>query len=103
MPTRTIIPAQTAAVSTHADFPSDWYENIVAVADNLAGAEEVDVFIKVGTNYVIAYDESGSAYKLTATRTSIPLPGGPIYGFTKDATAGACGVYVALSRAAKRR
>lgn len=103
MPTRTIIPAQTAAVTEEADFPSDWYKNIVVAADHLAEAEEVDVFIKIGSTYVVAYDEAGDPYKLTATRTSIPLPGGPIYGFTKDSTAVACGVYVITSRGNKRR
>lgn len=99
----TVITPRTAAVVTQVDFPSDWYEQVVVVATGLAGAEEVDIYIKIGSTYVVAYDQAGAAYKLTATRTSIPLPGGPIYGFLKDATAGAAGVFMALSKGSKKR
>lgn len=102
MPTRTIIPPQTAAVATQVDFPSDKYSQIVAIATGLAGVEEVDVYVKVGSTYVIASDSAGAAIKLTATAPTLTLVGGPIYGFLKDATAAAAGVFMALSTGNKR-
>lgn len=103
MPTQTLIPAQTAAVATHVDFPSDWYQDIMAAATGLAGTEEVDIFVKIGSVYVLATDHNGSVVKLTAAAPSRPLVGGPVYGFIKDATASPAGVYAITSRGNKRR
>jgi hypothetical protein len=100
--TQTIIVPQTAAVTEEQDLSTKYYKNVVVAADGLAGAEEVDIFIKVNGEYVI-YASGGTAIKLTATQPSATLPGGPIYGFLKDATAGACGVFALLSLGNKRR
>lgn len=99
---QTIISPRTAAVSTQADLSTKYYENVVVAASALAGAEEVDIYIKVNGVYVI-YASGGTPIKLTATQPSATLPGGPIYGFLKDATAGSCGVFALLSLGNKRR
>lgn len=97
-----IISPRTAAVTTQADLSTKYYEQVVVAADKLAGAEEVDIYIKVNGAYVL-YAIGGTAVKLTATQPSATLPGGPIYGFQKDATATACGVFALLSLGNKRR
>lgn len=99
---QTIISPTAAAVTTEADLSTKYYENVVVAADALATTEEVDIFIKVNGEYVI-YASGGTAIKLTATQPSATLPGGPIYGFLKDATADACGVFALLSLGNKRR
>lgn len=97
-----IITPRTAAVTTQADLSTKYYKNVVVAADRLAGAEEVDIYIKVNGTYII-YTVAGTAVKLTATSPSATLPGGPIYGFQKDATATATGVFALLSLGNKRR
>lgn len=71
---------------------------MVIAADNLAGAEEVDIFIYVNGGWETATDADGNAVKLTATIPTLTLVAGPRYAVTKDATAGACGVFVSKQR-----
>lgn len=100
-----ILQPTTAAVVApdYGLFNSSWYDHVVIASDALAGAEEVDIFIKIGDNYIVASDFSGNPAVLTATAPSINLPGGPVYAVLKDATAGAAGVYALLSLGSKRR
>ena len=67
--------------------------DIAISADVLASAEECDIYVMAGNTWTIAVDAFGAAAKLTATKPMAILRGGPTYGVTKDATAGACGVY----------
>lgn len=97
-----VITPRTAAVAVQADLSTKYYENVVVAADKLAGAEEVDIYIKVNGTYVLWLVENEAA-KLTATAPTIVLPGGPIYGFLKDSTEAACGVFALLSLGNKRR
>ena len=91
----TVIAPLTGAVVTQAVVQSDKYPWVFISADNLAGAEEVDIYFRSGNSWVVVADPAtGNAVKLT---TAIPvqiLRGGGLYGVLKDATAGACGVYV---------
>lgn len=100
-----IISPRTAAViaPNYGLFNSSWYKHVVIAADLLAGAEEVDIYIKLGDRYITAIDTDNEIAKLTATAPAITLPGGPVYAILKDATAGACGVYALLSLGAKNR
>ena len=88
------IPATTSAVTVTKPIQSKGYQSITVAADGLAAAEEADLFIKVGTGWEVLADSAGTARKLTATITQLTLEGGPTYGVTKDATAGACGIFV---------
>jgi len=74
-------------------FDAALYSSVTISADNLAGVEEVDIYEAAGNTWKIATDGTGTAYKLTATVTSWNLIGGKTYAVSKDATAGACGVY----------
>ena len=89
------IPPATAAQATTQGFETNGYERIMVCADNLAGAEEVDLFIEAGGTFVALPDAAmtGTA-KLTATITALALDAGYRYGVRKDSTVGACGVYV---------
>jgi hypothetical protein len=103
--TYTIIAPTTAAVEApdYGLFNSTWYKHVVVACDTLAGAEEVDIYILVNGKYLVAVDTDNEVAKLTATAPVITLPGGPVYAFLKDATAGAAGVFALLSLGAKRR
>jgi hypothetical protein len=90
---RAPISPTTAAVTAKAPFNVRGSAVIVA-ADNLAGAEEVDIFVKVGSGWETLVDSAGTARKLTATITMLTLEADAVYAVTKDATAGACGVFV---------
>ncbi len=68
------------------------YPSIILSADNLAAAEEVDIYYENGK---VVTDSSGTAIKLTATITAVPLLGGVIYFASKDVTAGACALFMA--------
>lgn len=72
------------------------YDKVTLSSDVLADAEEVDIYVAAGGTFVVAANESGTAYKLTATVTALQLVGGPIYSVAKDETASACGVYARL-------
>ena len=88
----TLIAATTSAVTAKADFNSGAYPAVVIAADNLAGAEEADIFMDVNGTWKTVVDLTGTAVKLTASITMVTLEGGPRYGVVKDATAGACAV-----------
>jgi hypothetical protein len=90
---RTVIVATTDAVSTKQSFETQGYPSVIICADNLDGSEEVDLFMLVGDEWKTVVDETGTAKKLTASITMLVLIGGPVYAATKDATAGATGVY----------
>lgn len=90
--------ATTDAVATEQQFDASSYEWIQVSADNLAGAEEVQIFKEVGETWVAVSDLDGNQVTLSATVTAVGLMGGCVYGFTKDATAGACSVYVVPGR-----
>jgi hypothetical protein len=87
----TLLKPTTSATS--ADFNSAAYQQIVVSADALASSEKVAVKVIAG-NTAVVYGEGGSAVSLTATLPAAKLPGGPVYRFAKDATTGACGIYV---------
>lgn len=93
--TETVIPSATGAVTAKTPFETQGYSTVIVSANLLAGAEEVDFFIDAGGTWVALPDAAltGTA-KLTATITAIELAAGPRYAVTKDATAGACGVFV---------
>lgn len=97
MATVTLIKPVTAAVVSHVKFSTDSYQDVILSASGLATTEEVDIFIAAGSGWVLAVDKQGAVAKLTATKPSIELPAGPIYGILKDATASAAGVSVTLN------
>lgn len=87
----TLIAATTAAVATQVPFDSASYEEVIVAAQGLAAAEECDLYISVNGAWV-PYAENGAVVTLTATVPMRRLPGGPMYGVAKDATAGAAAV-----------
>lgn len=89
----TIIPAGTGAVTTKADFDATTYFQVIIAADALATTETCTIFVKVNGAYVPMANPAGTAAGLTATVAGITLPGGVVYGVTKAATAGSCGVF----------
>lgn len=88
-----IIPPTTGAVSTKADFDATTYFQVIIAADALATTETATIFVKVNGAYAPMANPAGTAAGLTATVAGITLPGGVVYGVTKQATAGACGVF----------
>ena len=93
--TKCVITPTTDAVTANQPFKSAGYQSVVVAADNLAGAEEVDLFMKVGASWVAVPNADGDAPQtLTATNPMVELAGGPYYSVKKDATVGACGVFV---------
>ena len=99
MATVTLINAQTAAVTApaYAKFSTNSYSEVLLSATGLAGAEEVDVFIASGDDWVLAVDKQGAVAKLTVSKPSIELVPGPIYGVLKDATVAPSSVSVTLN------
>lgn len=95
----TLISAQTDAVSTKAPFRVVDVPAMV-FASNLAGAEEVDLFVSPddGTTWITLGLEEGdgtpAAVTLTATRTAFIIHSPMYLGVTKDATVGAAGVFL---------
>lgn len=90
-----LIAAATGAVVTQVPYKvnQDRIPTTI-VADNLAGAEEVDLYFSIdrGANWIVL-NVDGSPVVLTATDNAKTFYG-PLYiGILKDATAGACGVY----------
>lgn len=74
---------------------TDNYDNVVAMASGLAGAEVVTIQIATPGG-LIQYSEAGAAANLTATQPHRFLPCGPTYVFSKAATVGAVGIFAAL-------
>jgi hypothetical protein len=102
MPLINIIPATTAAVDV--TYNTEKYETVIAVADSLDGAEEVDILIQVvGDSYIDYYDTEGNVVKLTTARPVTPIPAGPRYKFTKSSTATEVPVSLWLNRSMARR
>lgn len=67
---------------------------VLLFANNLAGAEEVDIFLSPdGTNWQV-YKEGSTTKVLTATITMLPLAYPGRYKVSKDATVGACAVFI---------
>jgi hypothetical protein len=94
MSTQTVIAATTGAVVTQQPIQSMNHPWVFISADNLAGAEEVDIYYRANNTWVVVADPAtGNAVRLTASIPVQVLRGGPLYGVLKDATAGACGVY----------
>lgn len=92
-----VIAATTGAVATQVPHEANPYAEVSYLAYGLAGAEEIVPFVATSGGWVALYDSSGTQIKLTATRPQLVLPGGPRYGFTKTATAGAAGLDAAPS------
>lgn len=71
-------------------------DSITVSADNLAGAEKVQLLVIAGATAKQVTDIYGTAINLTVNCSSVALEGGARYQFAKDATAGACAVYVSV-------
>lgn len=84
-----LIAATTAAVATHVELNADKYSGVYIVANGLAGAEEIDIFIHTSNGWLAYENAAGAAQVLTATITQMQLPGYLRYGFLKDGTVGA--------------
>lgn len=84
-----IIAATTAAVATQRELNADKYSGIYLVANGLAAAEEIDIFIHTSNGWQTYRNAAGAAQVLTATITQMTLPGYLRYGFLKDATGAA--------------
>lgn len=102
MATITVYAAATAASDgstiPHPVFNATGLEWIIVSADNLDAGKEVDIYRLAGQTWVVATGD-GVAFKLTGTAgvnnaAHMRLEGGGWYQFRKDATAGACGIYV---------
>ncbi len=87
----TLLAATTSAASAQEINLTSYKEGVIS-ADNLAGAEEVDLFIRGKA----LTDKDGNVQKLTATIPALVLTGYRHYTFSKDATAGACAIHLAL-------
>lgn len=102
MNTKTIILPTAGALGTGTINPqtdtqvcdSSNYPSLTVCADALATTETVGIYILCGNTFKAMTDSLGNVQKLTASIPAIQLVGGNLYGFTKDATASACGVYV---------
>lgn len=98
-----VIAPVTDAVAAHVLVDASNHEWVMLAANNLAGAEEVDILIRVGGGYVAAPNQAQTGpAKLTATITAVKMEGGLEYAVLKDATAGACGVYASYGPDAGR-
>ena len=93
----TLISPTTAAVTTKAQIVAPRRPApIVVSADNLATGESCSLYMLAGATWVVVADLSGSPVVLTPNIPTVSLAPGPVYGVTKTATAGACGVFVDL-------
>ena len=88
-----ISPITGSAANTTNSFDTNPFLTVVVSAPGLAGAEEVDIYVKSAGGYAL-FGSVSAVFKLTATIQSIELPAGPTYAFVKDATVGAVGVYL---------
>ena len=84
----------TAAVAS-ATFDAGGCASIIVAADNLVGAEKVEVYVvePVNENETAVYAD-GVVVELTPAQPQIVLEGGPRYLFSKTATTGDCAVDV---------
>lgn len=114
MATQVLLKPQTAAstAATSQIFDSSQCDMFAVMADNLAGAETVQIFVLAGytgagtqtqsagfgnsggTPVVVTFADGTTPAVLTAACPVLPLEGGPRYVFAKSATAGLCGVYI---------
>ena len=85
------ITAATTAANATAEANARGYTSIVLSADNLAGAEVVNIYIH-GSKAVT--DSSGTVKTLTASIPAIELAGGVVYTVSKPVTAGACTIWM---------
>lgn len=90
--TTAVIAATTAAVSNQTPYDAGPHSEVSFLAYGLAGAETITPYVATSGGWVQLYDSSGTAITMTATKPQLVLPGGPRYGFTKSATAGAAGL-----------
>ena len=84
-----VIAATTAAIATQVELNADKYSGVYLVANGLAAAEEIDIFIHTSNGWQTYRNAAGTAQVLTATITQMTLPGYLRYGFLKDATGAA--------------
>lgn len=92
----TVVASATGAGS--GNIVTNKYDTVILAAENLAGAEEVDIFIIINGVEVVVTDAAGDPAKLTLAVPTCVLEGGPMYRVEKDSTAGACGVFAILRR-----
>ena len=71
---------------------------VTILADGLATTEEVDLYWSIdgGTTWVLL-QQGGAPIVLDATNNAVKIDHPMLIGVVKDATAAACGVYVAVS------
>lgn len=88
--------APTTSAATKVEFNTFGMISCVIAASGLATTERVSLFRNVNGTWVQVVNASGAAVQLAPVGTgngpSYELPGGAIYAFDKDATAGASGV-----------
>lgn len=105
MSKRTLIPATTSAVANvELDTGLLKTGTISITASNLATTEEVDLEIYAGNDTFIPWaNNSGTAYKLTATVEHLSLPNpGTVIRVSKDLTASPCAVIASWAENTKR-
>lgn len=88
-----IAPTTSSKANTTNEVDTSTFTTVVVSAPLLAGAEEVDIYVKGPDGYAI-FGIVGTASKLTASVQAIELPAGPLYAFAKDATVASAGVYI---------
>jgi hypothetical protein len=98
MPTITVSAPTADAIAAQVSIETANYDSVTVSAPGLATTEEVDIFTGTPGGWAIYAGAGGAAVKLTASLQAVTLPGGPRYGFLKDSTAGAVGIYASFSR-----
>lgn len=98
MQTTVITPTASAVTEQRLSYkPAAKCDEVTFSADVLAGAETIQIYIKVGETLkaITAIDSTGAGVVVTlnADLPSVTLPNGPNYYATKSATADACGLY----------
>lgn len=90
MATTTVIAATTSAISNKSPrYHANGAGEVAFTATGLATTETITPYVGGGAAWTAVFDASGTQLKLTATKPQLTLPGGCIYAFDKDATAGA--------------
>lgn len=77
--------------------PFENTQRISFVAENLAGAEVVNIYVWGGTKWAVFEDPAGNAAQLTATNKSFSTQAGLQFGVSKVETATACSVRYAYA------
>ena len=77
--------------------PLENTQRISFVADSLAGAEVVNIYVWGGTKWAVFEDPAGNAAQLTASNKSFATIAGAQFGVSKEATATACAVRYAYA------